>query len=127
MAIDELLAIGLNDEGDFTIIEDIYGNKNLSLISGEEYLVQSARIRLTTIRGEYPLNGDFGFPSAQAEGIFNAPYIEGAIRRALKPDPDIVEVPTIDIELDGRRRTVDAAITIRGRDGTTATATGALI
>lgn len=127
MALEDLIAFKLGTEGDFILVEDEFGNKDLELVSGEEYLAQSARIRLLTTQGEYPMNADFGFAYDQAKGIFNRPFIEGAVRRALKPDPDIEQVTFVEIELDGRTRVADVVVGIQGEDGANATVTGALL
>src|SRR5687768_33801 len=120
MALEDLVTVKLGEDHDLELEEDEEGNKDLILISGVEYVGQSIEMRLLTLQGEYPFDRDFGFPQNQALGIFNRTFVEGAIRRALDPDPDIAEITSIDIDLGdtGRKRKIDASIAVRAEDGT---------
>lgn len=119
MSLEDLQAFKLDDDHDLEMVEDEFGNKDLVLVSGVDYVGQSIEFRLLTPQTDYPLDRDFGFPYNQAVGIFNRTFIAGAIRRALADDPDISEILAIEINLDqGRKRTIDVTIQVRVEDGT---------
>lgn len=106
----------LDEDGNFTIETDENGFQSLTMVNGIEYVGQSCRVRMQTVLGESVYHPEMGLPMPAIERVFDETFTRGAIGRCLSIDPDIKDVPSIDLVMHGDVRGLEVSVAVIARD-----------
>lgn len=118
MAIEDLQSFKVDDEGDFVVDEDQYGNKSFRVITGIDVVRQNIQMRILTVLGERVLHPDYGMDFPSLEVPYDENLVRGEIVRTILEDPDVQEIEDIEVSFDGRTRHASFSGSILLKDGT---------